>query len=308
MIFPGGFNAQNIQSGSGDLALCQSDGEGVLIQHRSAAHVDDVGAVFHQLELRGRDHSLGLRRQGDVEGNKVGPSQTILQVVHLFDPELLHSFPGYKAIIGHDVHIKRLGPFGDCFSDPAQADDQQVLFKYLHRASVLTAVPGICSDTAVIDSKAAAQRQDKHDGMLGHRQVIGVRNIQDTDPVGSGLFDVDVVKTHAVHSDHLQGRHGVHDLFGDGLAADHDPLDLMLVHTADQGFRLTVRRIKYVCVFLKIGHAVGLDRGMDKQNVVFHSSLSSPKTMFITDERGRINPPQNQAHGSGGQPPPERSS
>lgn len=31
MIFPGGFNAQNIQSGSGDLALCQSDGEGVLI-------------------------------------------------------------------------------------------------------------------------------------------------------------------------------------------------------------------------------------------------------------------------------------
>ena len=78
----GRFFGENVQGGAGQLSAFQSVQQSVLVHQLAAGDVDEAGVGFHHSQLGRRNQISGARRQGSVQGDKVGLLQHLVQRHH----------------------------------------------------------------------------------------------------------------------------------------------------------------------------------------------------------------------------------
>ena len=107
----GGLGGEHVDGGAADAALADGLGEGVLVDHAAARHVDDPQARLGEGEQLLADHAERLGGLHHVQGEEVGHPHELLEAEQL-DVDLAGSLGGDEGVVGHDLHRRRPTPAG----------------------------------------------------------------------------------------------------------------------------------------------------------------------------------------------------
>ncbi len=164
----------------------------------------------------------GVGRLGQVDGEEVGAGDELLDRRDEVDADLAGTVGAHVRVVGHELHAERVGALRDEHADATEADDAERLVVELD-ALPPRAVPLVVLEVAVGLGDVPCLGEQQGDRVLGRRQHVGLRRVDDHHAASRGGFDVDVVETDAgpPDDDHLVGRfeHLGRDL---RRAADHE--------------------------------------------------------------------------------------
>ena len=166
-------------------------------------------------QLLGRDEVGGVLGLGHVHGDRIGHLED-LGHRHGLDAVQLGGLGRDEGIATDDVHAQRTSAVGHGHADLAQADDAERLVDQL-AAHEGGAVPVACVHRGVRGGHATRQREEQGQGVLGGRDGVAGRSVDDRDAGGGGGGDVDVVDADAGTADDDQSLAG-----GDGLGVGLD--------------------------------------------------------------------------------------
>ena len=155
------------------------------------------------------------RVSGHVDGHDIGPRQQLVELDEL-DAVVGGGLGADERVHAEDRHLHRPGADGDGLPDLAQADDPERPAAQLE-AGELGALPFAAPDRGVGRRGPAGDPVEQREGVLGGRDRVAGRGVDDHDPGPRGGLQVDVVDADAGPPDDDQPRRG-----GDELGVDLD--------------------------------------------------------------------------------------
>jgi len=115
------FDIVYVQASAGDLVLLQCFDQRGFVDDRATTRVDEVGGLFHEVEVRRADHAPIAATQSQVNSDEVRRSKQLLSRYEL-DAELVAMRLRQVLTPRDDVHAESLADFRDLRSELAEAD------------------------------------------------------------------------------------------------------------------------------------------------------------------------------------------
>ena len=140
---------------------------------------------------------------------------------HQLDAQVVRPFLGDVGVAGDDFALEGLEAGGDAAADLAEADDAGGPPLQLV-AGKGCALPGAAFKGCVCLGDVAAEGEQQRHGVLGGTVRVAERGVDDDDPFGAGVIDIDVVHADAGARHHLQVLAGVEQGLVDRGAASGD--------------------------------------------------------------------------------------
>ena len=150
------------------------------------------------------DQADGLGRLGHVQGDEVGLRGQRVEVDQI-DVHLPGPLGGDERVVGDEPHPERHGPLRDELADATEADDAERLVGELD-ALPLRPLPPAGDERGVGLRHVAGLGQQQRHGLLGGREDVRLRGVDDHHALAGGRLDVDVVETDAGPPDDARGR------------------------------------------------------------------------------------------------------
>ena len=187
---------------------------------------------LHPGDGLGVDHAVGLRGQGQVQGDVVGGVVELVQRAHHGDPGVVGGGSRDVGIVRDQLHLEAGGAARDFHPDAPQPDDAQRLAAQLaaHQRFLL---PLAAAGEGVGPGQVASQCQHHPQCVLGHRHGIGAGRVHDRDALLGGGFQVDVVDAYAGPPDDPQLL-GVFQQLGVGMHRRADDEGVRILQLARQ--------------------------------------------------------------------------
>jgi len=175
-----------------DLAAVERGLEVLVDDQRAASDVEDAHAIAHLRQRLGVDHAVGIVGRRHVQREEVSLRVDLIGRVRLLDLQRLVELGRDERVVGDDAHAERLRAVRDELPDAAEAEDPERLVHELDAAEVL-AVPASGAQRAVRLRDVARERQQQRHRVLGRRDDVRARRVDDDDAAFRGRRDVDVV-------------------------------------------------------------------------------------------------------------------
>nr|POE56575.1 hypothetical protein CFP56_33547 [Quercus suber] len=223
----------DVERGAGEVAGLQGRDERGDVDGAAARRVEQVGALAHERELRGRDHVHGLRELGDVQGDEVGGLQQLLEAVDLRGAAHAHEVDDVEI---DDPHAHGLGQHRQLTAHVSIPDDAQRLAAHLP-APARHLVPHALVHLVAAVADLAGEGDDLPDHHLRDGARVAEGRVEHGDAVCGSIFEVDLVRTDAEAADDDQVLGVLEDAVGEMcLGADADD-----VHVPDLLDQLVLR-------------------------------------------------------------------
>ena len=217
----GGLGEEHVERSSGDATLAHRVSQGDFVDDAPARGVHDAQGRLGVGQQLGGDEPERVRRLGQMDGEEVDPRHQLLDGLDEVDAELARPLRADVGVVGDELHPERVGPLRDEHADATQADDAERLVVQLDTLPA-GAVPFTGPEITICLGDVARLREQQRDGVLGRRQHVGLRRVDDHHASTRGRLDVDVVEADPRPTDHdeLVGR--LEHFRGDlRRAADH---------------------------------------------------------------------------------------
>jgi hypothetical protein len=156
-----------------------------------------------------------------VHGEEVGRRHEVLECGHELDTELAGPFVADVRVVGGEAHAEGVAALGDHHADTAQADDAERLAVQLDALPSGT-VPAAIAQVAVGLRDVAGLGEQERDRVLGRRQHIRLRCVDDHHAPARGCGDIHVVEADAGPSDHDEVGGGGEYVLRHRRGAAHD--------------------------------------------------------------------------------------
>lgn len=236
----GGLLGENIDGGTSNLAGAASLDEGGNIDNAAAASIDEVGAGLHLIELGARDHVAGLGQIGDVQTDKVGLLEELLEGWDLASGSQSHQ--GHHIVVD-DIHTHGLSQDGQLRTNvtvtnntcgPLALTSKLTVHGIIRTQSLSTNLPALRADLVpgstvhLIGSIAelTSEGDDFGNDELGDTAGVGEGRVEDGDTMAGSVIEVDLVGTDTEAADDEQVLGLTEDLLGElRLGTDTDDLD-----------------------------------------------------------------------------------
>ena len=179
--------------------VCQS----LLIHQATAGGVDDDLTLLGFGKQLGIEHAGGFLGLGQVDGDEVGATHEVLQVVHQFHAQLCGAGCVRVRIVGDDVGLESCQALRKQLADVAEADDADGLVQDLHTIEGGTLPLSIAQGLVCGRDLTSGGEQQGH-SVLTRGVDVGGRSVGHHHATGGGGFDVHVVQTHACAAHDLQ--------------------------------------------------------------------------------------------------------
>ena len=211
---------------AGDLAACDGIRHVGADDEIAARIVDDDDAVLAARERLLAEHSLGVGRQRDVDGDVVGRLHERREIGGKMHPAVDHprALDGDEGVVADDVHAEAERVVGDHRADRAQTDDAQRLAAHFLSDELSLALFDELSDillplqglrpVGAFNDLSAAQEEFAQDELF-HGIGVGAGRIEDDDALLRTFVDGDVVDARA------RARHG-EEIFAEGIVVHRE--------------------------------------------------------------------------------------
>ncbi|MNK86073.1 hypothetical protein D3C87_1059760 [compost metagenome] len=212
---------EDVEGGPGHLAFPDGLREGVLVDDSAPGGVDDPDAALALGQGLPVEEARGFGGLGDVDAEVVRRGQEFVQA-HEFGAHLGGSFGCHERIVRQDPHAQGVGGLDEAGSDLAEAHDAEDFLVELG-AHEGFALPEAGLHGGVGGRDAAGEGEHQGERMLGGRDGIAFRGVDDDDAGLGGGGNVDVVDPDARAADDPQPAARRDDLARDlGGRADHE--------------------------------------------------------------------------------------
>ena len=226
-----GFFREDVERRSGDLARANGVGQRGLVDDATSCDVDDAQRGLGFREALGVDEADGLRGFCDVNRDEVALRHERVEVDEL-DRHLAGALGRHKRVVSDESHAERQRALRDELADPSEADDAERLLGELD-AFPLGALPAARLEGGVGLGHVAGLRQDQRHRVLGRRDHVRLRRVDDHDPVAGSCFDIDVVEADAGSADHDHAHAGRQHIRGD-IGGRTDDQGVCAAHRIEQ--------------------------------------------------------------------------
>ena len=190
---------KGVQTQTAKLAGADGLGCSCFVDQTAACGVDDDRAILHLRDPGRVDHVTGRIIQRHVQGNDVRCAQQIVQL-HALDAMLGREGLVKIRVVGHDIHLERLGTHRQTLADRAHADDAERLAGQLHALAARPFAVGDCL-VQLRDIPRRGEHQGKCQLTDGGR--VCARGVRDRDAAGLGSRQIHAVDADTVAGDHL---------------------------------------------------------------------------------------------------------
>src|SRR5690606_17296939 len=200
----------HVDARAADVTAAHGLGQRVLVHEATAGRVDDDHTLLGGGELVLADEAERFGGLRQVDRDRVGPAQQVLEVGEL-DAELRGAGRRDVRVVGDQLDAERGEPLRDQLADLAETDDADGLAVELdtgERAALPLALPQARVGGGDVPGGGEQQRH----GVLGGRDDVGGGRVDDHHATGGGGGDVHVVQADARAGHHLQLRGGGEDL------------------------------------------------------------------------------------------------
>ena len=136
MIRGQGFDFEDIQTGAGDVAFLQCDGQILQIDDRAAADVDQVAGVLHLLELGRAEQFFSLGSMRCCDDDEVADGEQVFEPIEV--PDFIDGAGNFadKGIDGADPHAEGGSAVTDFRTDRASTNHAEGAVREVHVAAV----------------------------------------------------------------------------------------------------------------------------------------------------------------------------
>ncbi len=152
-------------------------------------------------------------RLRQVDGEEVGLGDDLVER-HQLDAELAGPVGGHERVVGDEAHPEAAGPVGDELADAPEPDDAERLVGQLD-ALPAAALPAPGDERRVGLGDVAGLGEQQRHRVLGGRDDVALRGVDDHHAAPRGRLDVDVVETDAGPADDEQVGAGGEHVVGD---------------------------------------------------------------------------------------------
>ena len=206
---------EGLQHRPADVARLQRLVEIVVVHHRPARGVDEIGAGLHAGELRRGQEALGLIGHAGMQADHVAALQQGVEIDLL---DIVLAVLGRERDVGvahQDAATERLQQAHDLGADMAVADQAHGHFRQLGVdlvEAVEIAAPHALPQRFMAGADQARLGQDGGDGELRDRRGVAAGRIDQLHLARLAGGDVDVDRPAARHRDQFQRRQTVQDV------------------------------------------------------------------------------------------------
>jgi hypothetical protein len=196
----GGLDRPDVDGGTGHDAVLDGGGEGRLVDDPAPGHVDDPQPRLGLGQQRRVEQPGRLRRLRHVQRDEVRPLHQLLEREQLdaHGPGPVGRDVGVER---HELHAEGVGPLRHERADAAEADDAEDLAVELDALPLRPLpLPGLQRGVG-LGHVAGLGQQERH-RVLGRRQDVRLRRVDDHHAPAGGRLDVDVVQADAGPADH----------------------------------------------------------------------------------------------------------
>ena len=204
---------EHVERGAGDDALAHGVGERRLVDDAAAGDVDHAQRRLGLEQQVATDQARRLGRLRQVDGEEVGLGDDLVERQQL-DAELAGPVGRHERVVGDEAHPEAAGPVGDELADAAEAGDAERLVGQLD-ALPAAALPAPGDERGVGLGDVAGLGQQQRHGVLGGRDDVALRGVDDHHAAARGRLDVDVVEADPGPADDEQVGAGGEHLVGD---------------------------------------------------------------------------------------------
>ena len=198
----GRFGGEDVEGGAGDRTVAERFGEGRLVDDPAAGDVDDAQAGLGLEQQFAADQAGRLGGLGQVDGEEVGLGDDLVEG-HQLDPAEARPLRRDVRVEGDEAHAEAAGSIGDELADPSEADDAERLVGELD-ALPLAALPSPVDERGVRLRDVAGLGEQQRHRVLGGRDDVRLRRVDDHHTTGGGGVEVDVVEADAGPADDEQ--------------------------------------------------------------------------------------------------------
>ena len=213
---------ERVDRGAAEPAVADRVGERLLVDDAAAPGVDRAACRASRARAPPAFTSpMVSRRLGRVDRHEVAGRDELFDRGHELHAELARAIGAHERVVRDEPHAERVRALGDEHADAAEADDAERLAVQLD-ALPLRAVPLPGLEVGVRLRHVARLREQQRERVLGRREDVRLRRVDDHHAAPRRLGDVDVVEADAGPADDDEvGARGEH-LGGDlRRAADH---------------------------------------------------------------------------------------
>ena len=162
-----------------------------LVDDAAAGDVEDDRAGLQPGDRVAPDEPARRARQRDVDGDDVGPREQLVEADEL-DAVVGGLLRGDERVDPDDGHLHRPGADRDGLADLAEPDDAEGPAAQLE-AGELGSLPLAASERRVGRGDPAGDAVQQREGVLGGRDRVAGRGVDDDDARVGGRLEVDVV-------------------------------------------------------------------------------------------------------------------
>src|SRR3954447_6513252 len=170
-----------------------------FVDHAAAGDVEEQRALAHAGQLPSPDQTLGLTCERNVDRDDVGARQQVVDR-HQLDAEVLGLLAGDVRVRPEDRHLHRPRSRRDRLADLAEPDDPERLAAQLD-AGELRPLPLTTADGRIGGGDTSGEPEHERQRVLGGRDRVAGRGIDDDDARTRGCIEIDVVDTDARAAD-----------------------------------------------------------------------------------------------------------
>ena len=194
-------------------AVADGVGERGLVDDAAAGDVDDAQRRLGLEQQVAADEARRLGRLRQVDREEVGLGDDLVERQQL-DAELAAALGRHERVVGDEAHAEAAGPVGDELADAAEADDAERLVGQLD-ALPPAALPAPGDERRVGLRHVAGLGEQQRHRVLGGRDDVALRGVDDHHAAAGGGVDVDVVEADAGPADDEQVAAGGEHVVGD---------------------------------------------------------------------------------------------
>ena len=158
---------------------------------------------FIASSLRGADDPDGLRGLRKVDRDEVRSGDDLVHRIEQLDAHLRRSPRRHVRVVSDKPHPEGRRPLRHERPDAAEPDDPEGLAVKLDALPLLT-FPAAAYEGRMSLRDVAGLSEEQGDRVLGGREDVRLRGVDDEDAVPRGRLDVDVVEADAGPPHHLQ--------------------------------------------------------------------------------------------------------
>jgi len=123
MVFGEGFHFEDVETGTGEFAIFEGDGEGFEVYNFATTNVDEHGTLFHCGNGGAVDHVGGFVGVRHADGDEVGFGEHLVEVFGSVDVFDIVGGAFGSGVYGKHAHAKGVGALGHSEANTTEAHD-----------------------------------------------------------------------------------------------------------------------------------------------------------------------------------------